>query len=262
MQERHLNKEQYFNEQSKASEQYIFPYINNVLPISSGMDIAEIGCGYGGNLKPFLDNGCKVVGIDINSYSIELAEKFYENYKNKNNINFIIRNIYDVLPEELPAFDLIFMRDTLEHIHNQEHFLKHVKSFLKPEGKLFLAFPPWRMPFGGHQQMCKNKFLAILPYFHILPKPIYKGILKLFGEKDITINSLLETQSTRISLQKFYKIIKNDYIIEKQTFYIINPNYKIKFGIKPRILPRIFRIPFVRDFFVSTYYCILKIKTL
>jgi SAM-dependent methyltransferase len=260
MQDRHSNKAQYFTEQSVATERYIFPYINEILPISPDLNVAEIGCGYGGNLKPFLERGCSVVGIDLSPYSIELAETFYENDKNRNNLQLLARDIYKIRPEELPTFDLIFMRDTLEHIHNQEHFLQHVKSFLKPEGKLFLAFPPWTMPFGGHQQMCKSKFLSKLPYFHILPKSIYKGILKLFGEKPPLINSLMEVKETKISLRKFYKIAKkHDFTIEKQTFYLINPNYEIKFGKKPRILPRVLNIPVIREFFITTYYCILKI---
>ena len=256
MHDRHTNRQQYFEEQSTATERYIIPYIK----VSSTLTVAEIGCGYGGNLKPFLNRGCKVIGIDISPNSIKIAESFYENASNRNNLLLLNSDIYKITPEELPAFDLIFMRDTLEHIHNHEYFFQHIKLFLKPEGKLFLAFPPWCMPFGGHQQMCESKFLSKLPYFHILPKRLYRLILKLFGENDNKITSLLDIKDTRISIRKFYKIIKKqNFTIEKQTFYLVNPNYEIKFGIKPRILPRFLNIPFVRDFFTTTYYCILTL---
>ena len=261
MQNRHKKPQQYFEEQSAATERYITPYIDDVLRISSDLVVAEIGCGYGGNLKPFLEQGCKVFGIDIDTNMIKSAKIFYENHPNRNNLTLLNSDIYKIIPSELPLFDLIFMRDTLEHIHNQEQFLQHIKSFLKPEGKLFLAFPPWCMPFGGHQQICRNKFVSKIPYFHILPKFLYKAILKLFGEKENTIIHLLGIKDTKISVRKFFKIIKNqNFTIDKQTFYLINPNYEIKFGIKPRVLPRFLNIPIVREFFATTYYCVLSLS--
>ena len=260
MHDRHSNRQQYFEEQSTATERYILPYINEVLRVSSCLTVAEIGCGYGGNLKPFLDKGCRVFGIDINPNSMKIAESFYENNPNRKNLHLLTRDIYKVTPDEIPALDLIFMRDTLEHIHNQKQFLQHIKMFLKPKGKLFLAFPPWCMPFGGHQQVCNSKFLSKLPYFHILPKVLYRAILKLFGENENKINSLLEIKDTKISIHKFYKLVKQQrFIVEKQTFYLVNPNYEVKFGIKPRILPRFLNIPFVREFFTTTCYFVLSL---
>jgi 2-polyprenyl-3-methyl-5-hydroxy-6-metoxy-1,4-benzoquinol methylase len=80
-------------------------------------------------------------------------------------------------PKDLPAFDVIFLRDVIEHIHNQERFIGFIKRFLKDDGVIFFAFPPWRMPFGGHQQIIPNRFLSMLPFYHILPKYLYKWIL-------------------------------------------------------------------------------------
>jgi SAM-dependent methyltransferase len=257
---RHTNRQQYFEEQVKATERYILPYLNSVLDFSSTLTVGEIGCGHGGNMKPLLHAGCKVVGIDISPNSIKIAESFYENDPYRENLLLIPRDIYEIAPEEIPVFDLIIMRDTLEHIHRHEQFFQHIKGFLKPEGKLFLAFPPWYMPFGGHQQMCKSKLLSKLPYFHILPKCLYLWILKLFGEDENKINGLFEIKDTRISIRKFYKIIKKqNFTIEKQTLYLVNPNYEVKFGLKPRILPRFLNIPFVREFFTTTYYCVLTV---
>jgi len=256
---RHTNPQLYFNEQSVSTERHIIPYISSVLDISPSVTIAEVGCSYGGNLKPFLQRGCKATGIDINPNSIKTAESIYENDPNRKNLRLIARDIYKIAPDELPAFDLIFLRDTLEHIHNQESFLLHLKSFLKNTGKIFIAFPPWYMPFGGHQQMCESRFLSKLPYFHILPKYFYKCILKLFGEYENKINSLLEIKATCISIQRFRKIVKKQHFtIEKQTLYLINPNYEVKFGMKPYTLPRLINLPLVREFFTTAYYCVLS----
>ncbi len=45
MQERHSNRERYFNEQSLTTEKYVIPYINTVFPVNLAMTVAEIGCG-------------------------------------------------------------------------------------------------------------------------------------------------------------------------------------------------------------------------
>jgi SAM-dependent methyltransferase len=261
MQERHFNREQYFQEQGIVTEKYVIPFISNILEITSKITIAEIGCGEAGNLKPFLNIGCKVVGVDFSRAKIENAIKFYENHPLKDNLSLLNENIYNIASDKLEKFDLIFMRDTLEHIHKQDEFLSHIRPFLKPNGIIFLSFPPWRMPFGGHQQVCENKFLSKLPYFHILPKPLYRLVLKLFGETESKITALLEVKETGISIHRFKKIIATaKFTIEKECLYLINPNYEIKFKLKVRKLPVILNIPFLRDFFTTTCYYIIRAK--
>ena len=58
MQERHFNRKQYFDEQGITTAAYVIPYINDIKPITSTLKILEVGCGEGGNMKPFLDMGC------------------------------------------------------------------------------------------------------------------------------------------------------------------------------------------------------------
>jgi SAM-dependent methyltransferase len=259
MHDRHVNRERYFNEQNLVMEKYVVPYINDVFKIVPNMVIAEIGCGEAGNLKPFLEMGCKVIGIDLSESKIENGKLFYANHPKKENLTLIAQDIYKVNPTSLPKFDLVIMRDTIEHIPEQEKFLGQLTQFLSKDAHIYFGFPPWRMPFGGHQQVCVSKFLSKLPYFHILPKPIYKGVLKLFGESEGTITNLMEVRDTRISTARFERIVKsNGYVFARKDLYLINPNYEIKFKLKVRKLPAILNIPHVRDFFSTTYYSVIK----
>ena len=77
MQKRHSDSEQYFNEQAATTRRYVYPFIDSRFPISENMTVAEIGCGTGGNMLPFLEAGCTVYGIDIDPQAIDLARKFY-----------------------------------------------------------------------------------------------------------------------------------------------------------------------------------------
>lgn len=259
MQKRHKNKQQYFNEQAKTTEKFVVPFLSGFFKIDSNITALEIGCAEAGNLKPFVDLGCRSTGIDISCGRIELAKEFYKDHKNRANLELICEDIYNVKPSD-KKYDVIIMRDVIEHIPNQEKFMGFVKEFLKKDGKFFLGFPPWQNPFGGHQQVCKSKFLSKLPYFHLLPRPIYKALLKVFGESEGTINGLLEIKETGISIERFERILKREkYTISKRTFYFINPNYETKFGLKPRKLTKIISsIPWIRNFFTTAMYYVIS----
>ncbi|MCB0396995.1 MAG: class I SAM-dependent methyltransferase [Flavobacteriales bacterium] len=261
MQDRHTNRKAYFEEQSKTVSRHVIPFLKDVMNIGSETSVLEIGCGEGGNLLPFLDLGCKrVVGNDISESKVENARQYFTEHPQVKNLELISDDIYNV--EGLGQFDLIIMRDVIEHIHGQEKFMHIVKKFLKPEGKFFLGFPPWYNPFGGHQQICRSKLLSKLPYFHILPTPAYKGILKAFGENNDTVEALLEIKQTGISLERFERILrKENYHTDKKGLYFINPNYEVKFGLKPRKAWSIVAaIPFFRNFLITAGYYVVSIK--
>jgi SAM-dependent methyltransferase len=261
MQERHKDRKRYFEEQVYTTERHVIPFIHDFLPVTGALSVLEIGCGEGGNMQPFLDLGCKVVGIDLNAKQIENAKNYFADHPNQANLTLILRDIYEMQPDELGEFDLIIMRDVIEHIHNQEKFMAYVKRFLKPNGKFFLGFPPWYMPFGGHQQIAKHKYLSKLPYFHLLPMPIYNALLKSCGEGDKVRTELLEIKTTGISIERFRRILRTErYKIDREVLYLLNPNYEIKFNLKPKVQYGIIeKIPFFRNFFTSCcYYLISK----
>lgn len=258
MQERHRSKLQYFEEQALTTQKYVIPYMSELISINEETTVLEIGCGEAGNLKPFLELGCKATGIDISCGRIDLAKQFYETYDKRENLELICSDIYLVNPTK--KFDIIIMRDVIEHIPNQEKFMGFVKQFLKPDGKFFLGFPPWQNPFGGHQQICKNKFLSKIPYFHLFPKSTYTFILKMFGESERTINGLMEIKDTGISIERFERILKREnYTVQKRTYFFINPNYETKFGLKPRKqLGMVASIPWLRNFFTTAMYYVIS----
>jgi SAM-dependent methyltransferase len=259
MQERHQNKERYFAEQGLTTEKYVIPYLSGVIEIGPSTKVLEIGCAEAGNLKPFLDRGCKATGIDISCGRIELAEEFFKDHPNKKNLELICEDIYKV-DLKGKTFDLIVMRDVIEHIPNQERFMGYVKKFLKPDGKFFLAFPPWHNPFGGHQQVCESRLLSKMPYFHLLPASVYKAILKRFEKNEKRIEGVMDIKETGISIDRFERILKKEnYTIDKRTFFLINPNYETKFGIKPRQqIKLVASVPWVRNFLTTAAYYVVS----
>jgi 2-polyprenyl-3-methyl-5-hydroxy-6-metoxy-1,4-benzoquinol methylase len=177
-------------------------------------------------------------------------------------ISFINRNIYDIdVEKDLPyRFDLIILKDVIEHIPQQEKFMQRLHDFLADDGKVFFGFPPWQMPVGGHQQICRSKFLSLLPYYHLLPMFLYVAILKLFGEPQHVVRELREIKQTGISIERFERICKKEnYSILKKRFYLINPIYEYKFKMKVRVQwTFIAAIPWLRNFFTTAVYYLVK----
>jgi len=264
MQERHKDRTLYFSEQEYTTKKYVIPFISDFLPVNSETTVLEIGCGEGGNIKPFLDLGCRCVGLDLSKKKIELAKQIFENHTNNSKLELFVEDIYKVNRDNF-QFDLIILRDVIEHIPNQEKFMEYVKKFLKPNGKIFFAFPPWQNPFGGHQQIARSK-ISLVPFIHLLPKGLYRAVLKSFEGDNIiaetnttVVEELMDIKETRISIERFRKILQqSNYKIDKEILYFINPNYEIKFKLKPRKLFYILGlIPYFRNFYTTTVYCIV-----
>lgn len=254
----HSDDQVRFDQQVENSTNYVMPFIEHTHTINKDTTVLEIGTAEGGVLKPFMDRGAKCVGVDLDLGRIKLATGFLQDYINAGKLEVLCQNIYedDFLSRFKAAFDIIILKDVIEHVPEQGKFVPYLKNFLKPGGQIFFGFPPWYMPFGGHQQVLMSKWASKLPYYHILPKFIYKGMLQLAGEHPLTIKELMEIKETQITIEQFERIVKNSglKVVMKQ-HYLINPIYKYKFGLQPRTQwAPITHIPFLRNFITTCVY--------
>ncbi|KAA2241613.1 class I SAM-dependent methyltransferase [Chitinophaga agrisoli] len=247
-----------YQQQVDNSRNYVIPFIEQAMPIQPGTRVMEIGCGEGGVLTPLLEKGCHCVGVDLDHPRIELANQFLGNYVQNGQLRLITRNIYDVdfLGEFRNAFDLIILKDAIEHIPDQAKIIGYLKNLLAPKGQVYFGFPPWYMPHGGHQQICQSKVLGMLPYIHLLPRPLYRGLLRAAGEHNGTIQELMDIRDTGISIERFEKIVQQQgFAVTRKQHYLINPIYKYKFGLQPRTQwGPVSKLPFVRNFLTTCVY--------
>ncbi len=261
MYEFHTDKSRYFDMQYRVTREFILPYLREHTKSKSWDRVLEIGCGEAGVLKCFVEEGSFCTGIELSEARIASAEQFHAEALAKSRIEFVNRNIYDIQPEhDLGGrYDLVLLKDVIEHIPSQNEFLHLLPFFLREGGVVFFAFPPWQMPFGGHQQVCRSKVLSHLPYFHLLPAGLYRFVLRLFGESRETIAALMDIQRTGISIERFERYLKSSgFRIRAVRHYFFNPIYSFKFGIQPRVLPAILSaIPYLRDFITTSSYYIV-----
>ncbi len=259
MQQRHFDRHQYFKELAKTSEKYFIPYIMQCHDICKDTTILEIGCGEGGNLLPFAKLGCNVLGVDISKSRINVAKQLFA--KENEFGTFICDNIFSLTGYD-NKFDIIICHDVIEHIAEKFALLEKAYSFLKDNGVFFIAFPAWQMPFGGHQQICRSRFLSKVPFIHLLSGAVYKHILIYAGESDEMINELMSIRNTSLTIEAFEEIVSlTKWNIEERTLYLINPHYETKYGLTPRKLPDcISNIPYLRDYASTSCFYLLKPK--
>lgn len=254
----HTDDRARFDQQVENSRDYVLPFIERTHPVGADTRVMEIGCGEGGVLKPFADRGARCLGVDMDVLRIKLANDFFAEEVASRQLMFLFKNVYDVdfLEEYGGAFDLIILKDTIEHIPEQDLFIPYIKKFLKPGGQIFFGFPPWQMPFGGHQQVALGGWTSKLPWFHLLPRFLYKGLLKAGGESEGKIAELMEIRDTGITIERFEQIIKRSGLqVVRKRHYFINPIYRYKFGLKPRRQSTLISaIPYVRDFLTTCVY--------
>jgi len=189
---------------------HIYPFLQKYIPEKS--DVLEVGCAEGGLLEIFQAHGHDVVGVEISRDRAKKAK-----------VDVIGIDICGYNTDE--RFDLIIMVDVIEHIANKGSVFRKVRYLLKPAGYLYITFPPKHSPFAGHQQ--HYKVLKYIPWISLLPE----SVIKLFRNTE----AIIENKRNAVPIKAFENEVgfQGFGIIEKN-LYLIRPQYKIRYKIKPR----------------------------
>lgn len=259
----HLNPQTYLKQQIDNTTQSIMPFLQPYIQNKSwaGLQVLELGCGEGGNLLPFALAGSVCVGIDLNKTKIAQGIDLMQEQIKDGSMQLFFDDIFnpEIAEQFRGRFDVILLKDVIEHIPEKEAALAQMRSFLTEKGLLFIGWPPWYMPFGGHQQICHSKVLGITPWIHLLPKAVYLGLLRLCGEPKVVVDELAELVDYRVTINAMNRMAKNaGFAILERKYFLINPIYQYKFGLKVRTqLPFVTKIPYLRDFCTTGCYYLL-----
>lgn len=128
-----ISSDRFFEDQVYHGTQ-ILKYILEQTNLKSVLNkkVIEIGCGAGGILKVFKDNGSTVVGMD-------LGEK-YLNYGTSNwNLDLRFGTVLDLTKNEAP--DIIIYSHVLEHILDLEKELIQIKKICHKSTLIYIEVP-------------------------------------------------------------------------------------------------------------------------
>ena len=258
----HKDKQRYFQIQYMISRDHVLPFIETEKSVNKDLRVLEIGCAEAGVLKPFIEMGCSCVGVDFSEPRIINAKKFQKDAVESGQLRLFTQDIFevDVQRDMGGLFDIIILKDVIEHLINQRAFLRDLGNLMRPGAVIFFAFPPWQMPFGGHQQNSRSGFFSKLAWVHLLPMFLYKPLVHYFEKEEAVRKEFIEIKRTGISMEKFESYCRfENFKVRKCTRFLFNPIYEHKFGIRPRILwPLVSWIPWIRNFYTTCAYYLIS----
>jgi len=235
------NRQSYLEYQIQIGDYYLQHFVR---PYAKGKSVLDIGCGEGGVLTPFERAGYDCTGLEYSPDRLEFARA-----KGSSNIKFINGNIEEFSGED--RFDVILMLDVIEHLSNKSAALDNIKGLLLPAGMVVISFPPFRSPFGGHQQVMKS-FLKYIPYIHLLPESIYSWLLEKIEQ--VNIESHFRNYKTGITISAFEILIHQvGFKIIKKIAYFVRPRQAFRFGLKIKQN----RIKFLKEYLTTGVVYIL-----
>ena len=114
-------------------------YIMNLLLSLKGPLILDAGCGLGSEALLFSSLGAKVVGVDLNEERLKAAEKRRLFYKDliKGRVEFILGDVFEII--KMQKFDIVWMNESISHIHPAEEFLRIAHHQLNPGGRVIIS---------------------------------------------------------------------------------------------------------------------------
>jgi SAM-dependent methyltransferase len=217
----------------------------------AGFAVAEIGCAEGGVLAAFVQAGAsKALGTDIEQHRLDGGARIAALCKEHLAVPLEF-SAHDVLFDEpladwRSAFDLVILRDVLEHLNDPVLALRNIKKLLKPNGYVFVEFPPYTSPFGGHQHLLQNTW-GKLPYMHLLPDALFQPMTNS-GLHPANIEEVRRLRHVRLTPHKFLNASREaGYTLLHERYYLLRPVFKMKFGLPTVPLTSVKWLPGVKS---------------
>lgn len=251
------NYKYYWNYQYELGRQFIVPFAIKTGCFKKGDSVFEVGSAEGGVLAAFVEEGGRgAIGSDIAQDRLEMGEKISK--KLELPISFSNHNIIseDIPLEWKEKFNLVLLRDVIEHLDDTLLAITNINKIIKPNGFLFVSFPPYYSAFGGHQHTLGN-FMGKLPFIHILPNFIFHKLIA--GGRNADIEEVKRLQNIKLTTKKFETaVLKSGFEIFKREFYLLRPVYKMKFGLPSIKLTKLAFLPLVKNFLSLEALYVLK----
>lgn len=236
----------YFEYEASIARDHLIPWLrrHQALPTNQALrtlqvlpmvTVLDVGCGYGGTLAA-LKEACpqvRATGLDLDAAMAAEGQRRLGEAAQIEHADFF--------QWSGGPFDLILMRDVLEHIRQPEQALARAAGMLRPGGWIFASFAPFYGPYGGHQHNGAGLFSSV-PWIQMLPAPAFRRLFRVEGntyktrsELDQDMDSVLET---RLTLKRFLRAAEAAQLrIVARDSYLSRPDYRIKFGLPAVPLP-------------------------
>jgi len=244
--------EGYFAYERLVALRHLLPWLKSLnIQVNQGGAL-DVGCGYGGTVAAVREvfGPVRAIGLDVDAEMVALGKVCLATDGELRVENF--------LQFSESNFDLLLMRDVLEHMPKVEAAMIQAYSLLKPGGSVYVSFAPFYSPFGGHQHNGSG-FASHLPWIQVLPERIFRRVLKITGNwykaetaLQLDMDSVL---ATRLTVSRFLNASKQVGVeLTDLKGYLSRPEYTVKFGLPKLALPA---LPIIREWFCTGVEAVL-----
>ncbi|MCX7879992.1 MAG: class I SAM-dependent methyltransferase [Ignavibacteria bacterium] len=248
----------YWSYQYYLGKHYIIPFFRS-LKIEIDVNVCEIGSAEGGVAFAFAEEGAlSCLATDIATNRLEAGERIATLLNRK--IDFRYHDILNdiISPEWFENFGIVILRDVIEHLDDTTLALAQISKMLRKGGYLYVTFPPYFSPFGGHQHLLNN-FFGKFPFIHWLPISFFELLIKNGRPADVA--EVRRLKKNKFTINKFFSaVLKSDFTIFDQRYFLLRPVYQFKFGLKPIQLPKPFTNGFLKEILPTEASFILQKK--
>lgn len=238
----------------------IVPHLIELGVFKQGDSVIEIGSAEGGVLHAFAAEGAsECLGTDIAQSRLDMGRIITDIAELK--VDYVFNDIIYGEPKQewQNKYDVAILRDVIEHLDDTEIALTNIRKIIKPGGYLYVTFPPYNSPYGGHQHTLAGNLISRLPYIHHFPENIFRKLIESGRPQDI--EEVVRLLSIRLSPEKFLKAAQNaNYEIVRTDYYLLRPVFKMKFGLPTIKINTIAKAKFIRNYFCMEAAYILRKK--
>lgn len=237
----------YWAYQYMLAKLYLFPLLEAWEFSFSGARVLDVGCGTAGMACALIDRGAICTGVDIDDLKKpNLGGRPFR---------FVQGDMCDraILARLDRDYALALVRDVIEHIEDKKTFLQNILETLAPGGKMFITFPPYYSPFGGHLQITQSG-AGFVPYVHLLPRALFRKVVGVVPGSERLKQEVLRLNEIRTSIRQVENVLAELPVkILRRRYYALRPTFHIRYGVKPR---RAFwgRVPLLRELTVSAAF--------
>jgi SAM-dependent methyltransferase len=223
-------------------ERFLLPLLARHGVKLEGKVVLDAGCGYGGVLAALV--GAEALadaqGVDLDAQMIALGRE-----RCGPAVHLEVADFFGIVGR---TYDVILLRDVLEHIVDVEGAFLQASRLLRPGGILFASFAPFFSPFGGHQHNGAG-IASCLPWIHLLPETVFRSLLRLPGNSykaERSLSADMETVlRTRLTLSRFRRAAAAaGFRTLYRAQYLSRPDYAVKFGLPQISFPA---VPFLDE---------------
>lgn len=147
-------------------------------------DILDFGCGTG-EFSSVLGayNPKSLVGVDKSPDAVSQADLSIADCEVSHHCRpeFLCNERQDQLPLQDQSIDLICCFDVVEHVPNLKAIAHEWRRVLRPGGRVWIWWSPWRGPYGHHLES-----LIPLPWIHLLlpERIVFAACAALYDDPD------------------------------------------------------------------------------